>query len=326
MRIAGASRNVATAVLGILSLALASACGSSNSSPAPGSGALEKANLVVGAVPAETSTAVYIAQERGIFAAHGLHVKITTIVSTDDVVADLLHGSVDVASGQVTSFIAAQAQSLGRFRVLASGLEMGPGVDEMVALRSSDISNAGGLKGKTIAENAPSGNGELLTDALLTEFNVKLAKVTLKVVPFASMAAALAARRVDAAYCSEPYCTEMQQQDGAVVVGDLDQGRAQGLLIGGYTATDAWLKKYPHTAAAFAASVAEASEVADTNLAAAQHALIANLHINPTVADVMATGTFPTSVDPVKLQQVADLMLQFGELESRFNATALTRS
>jgi NitT/TauT family transport system substrate-binding protein len=96
--------------------------------------------------------------------------------------------------------------------------------------------------------------------------------------------------------------------------------------FGGYTATDAWLKKYPHTAAAFAASVAEASQVADTSLAAAQHALIANLHINPTVADVMATGTFPTSVDPVKLQQVADLMLQFGELESRFNAAALTRS
>ena len=64
--------------------------------------------------------------------------------------------------------------------------------------------------------------------------------------------------------------------------------------------------------------------MADTNLAAAQHALIVNLHINPQVADVMATGTFPTSVDPVKLQQVADLMLQFGELKQRFVATTLT--
>ena len=241
---ARASRIVVPAVLGILSLALASACGSSNSPTTPGS-ALEKTNLVVGAVPAETSTALYIAQERGIFAAHGLHVKIQTIVSTDDVVTDLLHGSVDVASGQVTSFIAAQAQGLGPFRVLASGLEMGPRVDEMVALKSSDIGNAGGLSGKTIAENAPSGNGELLTDALLTEFNVKLTKVTLKVVPFASMAAALAAHRVDAAYCSEPYCTEMQQQDGAMVVGDLDQGRAQGLLIGGYLFSHEAVAVYP---------------------------------------------------------------------------------
>jgi NitT/TauT family transport system substrate-binding protein len=322
---ARASRVIATAVLGLLPLALATACGHPGPS-ATSSGALEKTNLVVGAVPAETSTALYIAQERGIFAAHGLHVKIETIITTNDVVPDLLHGSLDVASGQVTSFIAAQAQGLGPFHVLASGLEMGPGVDEMVALRSSDIGNASQLKGKTIAENATAGNGELLTDALLTDYNVKLTKVTLQVVPFASMAAALAAHRVDAAYCSEPYCTEMQQTDGAVVVGDLDQGQAQSLLIGGYTATASWLKKYPHTAAAFAASIAEASEVADTNLAAAQHALIANLHIGPMVADVMATGTFPTAVDPIKLQQVADLMLRFGELKAHFDATTLTRS
>jgi NitT/TauT family transport system substrate-binding protein len=324
MGIATARRTAATAVLSLLPLALVAACGGASPSATSGSGALEKTNLVVGAVPAETSTAVYIAQERGIFAAHGLHVKIETIVSTDDVVPDLLHGDLDVASGQVTSFIAAQAQGLGPFRVLASGLEMGPGVDEMVALRTSRIDNAGQLPGKTIAENAPSGNGELLTDALLTDYNVRLSRVTLKVVPFASMSAALAAHRVDAAYCSEPYCTEMQQEDGATVVGDLDQGQAQSLLIGGYTVTASWLKKYPHTAAAFAASIAEASEVADTNLAAAQHALIVNLHINPQVADLMATGTFPTSVDPVKLQQVADLMLRFGELKQRFDATTLT--
>jgi NitT/TauT family transport system substrate-binding protein len=322
MGIATARRIAATAVLSLLPLALVAACG--GASPSATSGALEKTNLVVGAVPAETSTAVYIAQERGIFAAHGLHVKIETIVSTDDVVPDLLHGDLDVASGQVTSFIAAQAQGLGPFRVLASGLEMGAGVDEMVALRTSRIDNASQLPGKTIAENAPSGNGELLTDALLTDYNVKLKRVTLKVVPFASMSAALAAHRVDAAYCSEPYCTEMQQEDGATVVGDLDQGQAQSLLIGGYTVTASWLKKYPHTAGAFAASIAEASEVADTNLAAAQHALIVNLRINPQVADVMATGTFPTSVDPVKLQQVADLMLRFGELKQGFDATTLS--
>jgi NitT/TauT family transport system substrate-binding protein len=320
MGIASARRVVGIVVLGLLPLALTAACGGSSPS---GSGGLEKTNLVIGAVPAETSTALYIAQERGIFAAHGLHVKIETIVTTDDVVPDLLHGTLDAASGQVTSFIAAQANGLGPFRVLASGLEMGPGVDEMVALRSSRIDNAGQLSGKTIAENASAGNGELLTDALLTDNDVKLTKVTLTVVPFASMAAALAAHQVAAAYCSEPYCTEMQQTDGATVVGDLDQGEAQGLLIGGYTVTASWLKKYPHTAAALAASIAEASQVADTNLAAAQHALIVNLHINPEVADVMATGIFPTTVDPVKLQQVADLMFRFGELKRSFNATTL---
>jgi NitT/TauT family transport system substrate-binding protein len=315
---------LAVTALGILPLALAvAACSSSSSAGATSSG-LEKTDLVVGAVPAETSTALYVAQERGIFAQHGLHVKIETIVSTDDVVPDLLHGSLDVASGQVTSFISAQAGGLGPFRVLASGLEMGPGVDEMVALKSSGIKDGAGLAGKSIAENAPTGNGVLLTDALLSVYNVKPADVAMKVIPFASMAAALAAHRVDAAYCSEPYCTEMQQKLGAVVVGDLDQGQASGLLIGGYTVTTAWLKKYPRTAAAFAAAINQASKIADTNLAAAQHADMLNLHLTPQVADVMATGTFPTTVDAVKLQQVADLMLRYGELKKTFSASSLT--
>lgn len=326
MRITRPGRIVATTILGVLALTLAAAAcsSSSGSSGASGSSGLEKTNLIVGAVPAETSTALYVAQERGIFAAHGLHVKIETIVSTDDVVPDLLHGSLDVASGQVTTFISAQAAGLGPFRVLASGLEMGPGVDEMVALKSSGIKNGAGLAGTSVAENAATGNGVLLTDALLTVYNVKLTDVTLKVIPFASMAAALAAHRVDAAYCSEPYCTQMRQDLGAVVVGDLDQGQASGLLIGGYTVTDSWLKKYPRTAAAFAAAINEASKVADANLAVARHADMVNLHLKPQVAAVMATGTFPTSVDPVKLQQVADLMLRYGELKKNFKAASLT--
>jgi hypothetical protein len=37
-------------------------------------------------------------------------------------------------------------------------------------------------------------------------------------------------------------------------------------------------------------------------------------------------GTFPTSVDPVKIRQVADLMQRFGELKQGFHVAALTNS
>jgi NitT/TauT family transport system substrate-binding protein len=324
---ARASRVVATTVLGILPLALASACSSSTSSATPGSGSqLEKTNLVVGAVPAETAAALYIAQERGIFAARGLHVTVMPITSTLDIVPDMVHGSIDIASGQIPSFISAEAEGVGSFHLLASGLTLSPGVNEIVALKSSGIAKGSQLKGKTIAENALVGDAALLVDSELAIYGTKPAQVTAKVIPFPDMGPALAAHQIDAAYCTEPYCTQMEQKYGARVVADMDEGEAQSLLISGYTVTDAWLKKYPHTAAAFAASIAEASKIADTNLAVLQHALIANLHINPAVADVMATGSFPTSVDPVKIRQVAGLMQRFGELKQSFNAATLTQS
>jgi NitT/TauT family transport system substrate-binding protein len=324
MRTASARRAVAAAVLGVLPLVLAAtACSGGTASSTPGSG-LEKTNLIVDAVPAETGAALYIAQERGIFAAHGLHVTINSIRSSSVIVPAMLHGSIDIASGQLTSFIAAQATGVGHFRVLAIGLDLGPGVNQILTSRSSGIADAAQLKGKTIAVNAPVGDAPLLTDSVLAGYGIKPGQVTLKVLPFPAMGAALAAHRVDAVYSTEPYITEMEQKYGDTVVADTDQGAAAGLPTAGYTATTAWMKKYPKTAAAFAASIAEAARVADTNLMALQHAFIVSLHLSPQVADVMATGDFPIGVNSVKLQQVANLMFRFGELKARFDTDALT--
>jgi NitT/TauT family transport system substrate-binding protein len=286
----------------------------------------EKTDLVVGAVPAESAAALYIAEQRGIFAAHGLHVKIEDIASTSDVIPDMLNGDIDIASGQFPGFIAAQAAGLASFHVLASGLSLGPGVNEIVAMPPSDIADAAALRGKTISVNALAGDGPLLVDSLLATYGMRPSQVHLIALPFPAMGAALASHRIAAAYCTEPYCTEMQERYGARVVADTDQGAAKGLPIAGYTVTTAWLRKYPRTAAAFAAAISAASLVADTNLAAMQHALVTYLHISPQVADVVATGDFPTALVPADLQEVADLMLQFGELRHYFDVTVLTKA
>lgn len=320
--LAGTGRVVARAVLGVLPVVLVAACGSP-----PGTvvaSKLEKPDIVVGAVPAESAAALYIAQERGIFAADGLHVTIKTIPSTSAIIPDMLHGTIDVASGQFPGFIAAQAAGLGPFHVLASGLSLGPGVNEILTMPSSGIADTAELSGSTISVNALAGDGPLLVYSLLSTFGVKPDRVHLKALPFPAMGAALAAHQIEAAYCTEPYCTEIEQKYGARVVADTDQGEAKGLPIAGYTVTASWMRRYPHTATAFAAAISAASLVADTNLTALQHALAVSLHISPQVADVIATGDFPTSLVPADLQEVANLMLQFGELKRYFNVTVMT--
>lgn len=284
MRRTSVRQLVATAVLGVFPLMLAAACGSSSSSSPPASSGLEKTNLVVGAVPAETGAAMFIAQERGIFAKHGLHVTVKSITSTTTIVPDMLSGAVDIASGQIPTFIAAQAHGVGSFHLLASGLTLGPGVNEILALKSSGITTPGQLKGKTLAVNAPTGDSALLTDVVLADAGVSPSKVTHKVIPFTDMGVALSQHEVDAVYCTEPTCTEIKAKYGAQVIADTDQGAAQGMLTAGYTATTAWMKKYPKTAAAFTASILEASKIADSNRADLSKALVASLHITPAVA------------------------------------------
>jgi NitT/TauT family transport system substrate-binding protein len=320
--LAGIGRVVAKVVLGAVPIVLLAACGATPQ--AESASKPEKPDVVVGAVPAESAAALYIAQERGIFAAHGLHVTIKTIATTSDVIPDMLHGTIDVASGQFPGFIAAQAAGLARFHVLASGLSLSPGVNEILAMPSSGIVATAGLGGATIGVNALAGDGPLLVYSLLSTYGIRPNRVHLKELPFPAMGAELAARHIDAAYCTEPYCTEIEQRYGARVVADTDQGEARGLPIAGYTVTAAWMHRYPRTAAAFAASISAASLVAETDVTALQHALVMRLHISPQIADVIATGDFPTTLVPADLQEVANLMLQFGELKRSFNVAVLT--
>ena len=315
---------ITAAVLGTLALTLAASCSSPSTSGPASSGRLT--NVVVGAVPAETGAAMYIAQEHGIFAKHGLHVTIQVIQSTSDILPAMAKGSIDVASGQLPSFIMAEVGGSGSFRLLASGLTLSPGVNEILAMKWSGITDPQQLRHKTIAENASIGDSPLLVDSVLASYGMKPSDVTVKILSFPEMGAKLAAHQVDAAYCVEPYCTDMQQKYGAEVIADTDQGAAQGLLTSGYTVTAKWLEHNKKTAAEFAASIAEGATLADTNPADLQRALAASLHIAPQVADVMATGTFPTTVDPVKVSQVADLMFTFGELKRPFDVSKLLGS
>lgn len=304
----------ALASLGCLTLILVSGCGQPPSSAATANNQPEKTNLVVGAVESVSQAALFIAQQRGIFAAHGLHVTIKGITSTATTIPDLQNGSLDIAAGQVTTFVAGQAKGEGQFRVLAAGLEIGPNTEQIVVPPNSPITSVAQLAGHTIAVNAAQGDGVLLSDDVLSVYNVLPSQVTYKVVPFPKMAAALSAGKADAAFCSEPYCTIMEQGIGATELTDLDQGAVQGWMISGYTTTAAWEKKYPNTAAAFTASIVQAANIANTNLDAIQSALKAGTGLSQQVAGVMATGSYPTAVGQDRLEQLAALMTQFGEL------------
>jgi hypothetical protein len=48
-----------------------------------------------------------------------------------------------------------------------------------------------------------------------------------------------------------------------------------------------------------------------------------NGEIPPLVASVMAVNIYPTAIDKVRIQRVADVMYQFGLLHARFNVTPM---
>ncbi|MDX6392081.1 MAG: NitT/TauT family transport system substrate-binding protein [Streptosporangiaceae bacterium] len=310
------------AVIMIAGTAVAAAC--SSTATATKSAGPEKRDLVVAAVPGEGAAGLYIAQEKGLFSKQGLHLTIQTVTSSSTVIPAMLHGSVDVASGQYTSYITADAAGIAKMRILAAGYSLGPHVQEVIVPAHSDIRTLAGLKGKTIAVNAPNSETTDLLYTALSSYGITPGQVHLAVIPFPAMSAALVAGRVNAAYEIEPYLTEAVKQHGVQELADIDSGATQDFPIAGYGVLASWAAKYPRTAAAFVKVIKQANAIAATNLTVLQQAFTTQLHLSRDITGVMATGTFPTTADAVQLQRVADLMLQYGQLKKRFSVKSIT--
>jgi NitT/TauT family transport system substrate-binding protein len=302
---------------------LAAGCGSATASTSDARP--EKPDLTVAVVAAEASAGLYIAADRGLFAKAGLHVTLKTVTSPTVALPGLLHGGIDIISGQLSTFISAQAAGLARFRVLATGFSLGPRVEAITVPEGSPITAPQQLRGATVAVNAIGGIDQILAEASLSAYQISPRQVHYVAVPFQSMGAALASHRVDAAYLTEPYLTEAEQQQGAAPLLDPDAGPAQDLPFSAYMTTAAWASRYPRTAQAFAKAVTQGNLLAATNLTVFEKAMEDQLHIPPVVADVMATGSFPLGVDEVQLQRVATFMYEYGALKHPFNIKAMLR-
>lgn len=297
-------------------------CGSVSSGP---TGTHQVADVLVAAVPGEGSAGLYIAQDQGLFRKAGLKVTIETVISSSTVIPAMVHGQVQVAAGQYTSYVAAQVAGVAKMRILAEGYSLGPRVQQVLVGAHSPVTSAAQLRGATIAVNAVNSETTDLLYTALAPYGISPGQVHVVTMPFPAMPAALAAHRVSAIYEIEPYVTQASQQHGDQELLDIDTAGAAGFPISGYASLAAWADQHPRAAAAFTQAIEQANRIATTNLSALQHAFETSLHITPQVADVMAIGTFPASINPVVLQRVPDLMFSYGQLTKPFAITSLTR-
>lgn len=310
----------AGAVAGLLIAGCSGGGGSGSSGP------MEKTKLVIAAVPATDSAGLYIAQERGMFAAAGLQVQIKPAVSSADVIQKQQHGQYDITLGAYPSYIAADARGAS-FRVLVAGSTMGPATQEIMVTRDSPINTVAQLKGKTIAINAPNNVGTVLVDSLLSDNAVNWRptvpvrdRVNLVPMPFPEMADALKNGQVDAAWMPEPFITEDEEEIGAQPLADTDQGAAEGLPIAGYVVTQSWLDQYPHTAAVFRSVMEKAQAIAAQNQSEVQKAMTRYAGVPSLSSNILATTGFPTTTTATPLQRVVSLMVQFDLLSQSYNA------
>jgi NitT/TauT family transport system substrate-binding protein len=326
------SRNALIASLAaIITLATGCSSGSGGSEPKL---ALEKTSIVVGAFPSIDSAGLYIAEMDGLFAAQGLNVKIVSAGNPPPTTQDLINGQIeekyDVTAGDYVTYIENEVLGTAYLRIIAEASFLQPNVQTLLINGTSSVNSVGQLRDSTVSVNAPDDIGTLLLDSLLTENGIRPSQVRLNnYVPFSAVAHLLTTKAVSASYATEPFVSMDEENVGAEELADLDQGSAVDFPIEGYVVTEEWAQKNPNTLKAFVRALSQGQEIADTNRSAVEKAAERYLNISPATAAFISLPTFPTAVDPVRLQRVIDAMVRFGLLppgDSWFRITTMLSS
>jgi len=283
---------------------------------------------VVDAVPTADEAGLYIANQKGYFRQQGLNIKIVPILGGEPGLADLQTGKAQVIVGNYVSFILAEISHSyhGKpisLRIIADGSHMQQGNQAIYVMPNSRFKTVADLTKyhAKVGINTANNVGQVLFGALFKQEGQNLSGIDQVYEGFPNMIGDLAKGKINAAWLPEPFGTIAQETIGAVTLADFDQGSLQNFPIGAYIGTTQWVQSHPNTVAAFLRALEEGQQVADTNRAAVESALMDKANLTPAFAATplqaatMTLDTYPLQMDVPVMQRVSDAMFEFG-LES----------
>lgn len=221
--------------------------------------------VVVAYVPIMKFATLYVAAERGIFAAHGLDVEINRVASGTEAIAFLEQGQIDVGGiAIVTSLWNGWNQGLDIRIIAPGGLEPFEG-SPTALLVNSDLYESGlvteveHLSGLNIAvAGGPGSGGEYLAAKALERGDLTIFDVNLLNLANPDIPAAFAGRAIDAGILGSPYAQQVVEDGTAVVLAtDLTPGAMTVAFVG----SDNFVSNRPEVAQRFALALLEAARL-----------------------------------------------------------------
>jgi NitT/TauT family transport system substrate-binding protein len=274
----------------------------------------ELASITVGALPIVDSASLYIAMKKGYFADEGLQVRVQTLTSGAAAIPGLNSQQLQFALGNYVSFFDAQATGAADIKLVADAYQARPGTFLIMVNPDSPITRPRDLNGKKIAVNTRNNVVELTARSVLRSNGVDLTTVSFVPIPFPDMAAALKSHTVDAAYMVEPYITQVEKDTGALPLMDVAAGATAEFPIAAWVTSAALAKQIPNTVRAFQRAIVK-GQAATQDRSEVEHVIRDDLKVDSVTVSLMSLGTWPTTLEPSRIQRVADLMSTFGQLK-----------
>jgi NitT/TauT family transport system substrate-binding protein len=304
-------------------VATAAGCGGSSEHNANG---LEKSHITVGILPIPDAAPLAIAQQKGFFRQEGLTVKTEVLQSSSFAVPKLRSGAMDISLDNYVASFAADDQGVAHWHLVADSYQAAKGAFVVLVGPRSPIRSPEDLKGKTIAIPSLHSVGQLMITSSLHTHGVDEKDLKFVEMPFPQMPTALAKGQVDAVWTPDPFITAMQKSMGARSVLDTAEpgSSTEAFPMAGWGVLDDYAKKHPKTVAAFQRAIGRAQQMAARDRAVVTGILPTYVKgIDAGTAQLVTLGDYPTTLNPIRLQRVADLMLQYGFVKKKVDVNPM---
>nr|WP_246090601.1 ABC transporter substrate-binding protein [Nonomuraea deserti] len=272
----------------------------------------ERAVIDVGVADTVEAAPLYVALNKGYFAAEGLRVR--PVLSH---LAGAVHaaetGEFDLAqTDYVATFVARQQDR--SVRIVGGLYRAHPGSMALVVKAGSGIESVADLKGGKVAVPHLRGLSSLSVAALLKRGGLKMEDVALVESPYHNVVKGLDAG-LAATLLAEPYLTTSVREKSVRVLRPALTGEFEGLPTAGWMAGDDWIRDNPRTLEAFKRALAKAHRLIAADPAQAVQALPSSTKFAARDLDGLALGSYSADLDVKGLQRLADLARKYSILK-----------
>ncbi|ATE52274.1 MULTISPECIES: ABC transporter substrate-binding protein [Actinosynnema] len=288
-----------------------SACGLLPGTSGDETPALERNTLRIGVLPVVDVAPLKLALNDKLFERAGLQVQLVDVSSEDEGLKQL-DSTLDITWGSHVKLFSKVAEGT---ELQIQGEAYQAGANSMALVTTNpQYDSAEKIKGRSanrkpkIAVDSTKDLGALTTTSVLKTAGIEQSSVELTTMPFSQMVNDLRADKIQAAWMIEPYITKAQREVGARVITDTATGPTQDFPMSGYASSKKFADANPQTLKLFRSVLQEAQQAASDNKLAVQDVLTSYIDVDQQTAALVSIGTFPVSLNSVRLQRVADMM------------------
>lgn len=277
-------------------------------------------------IPGETSSTVYFAQERGLFARAGLDVHVTELSNGAAGASAVASGSMDIGFSNALSLGQGHERGLN-FSIIAPSNVNKDGQETngyIIVTKTSPIRTAKDFSGKSLSVNGLGGITDLTTRNWIDKNGGDSKSVKFVELAFSEMIPSLISGRVDISEMNSSFDPLIGKPNDTVrMLGNSFASLAPVFMSGVWYGTKDWIAQNTDTAKKFAAVIKESAIWANAHHH--ESAILLAPHLKRSVESIESAPrtVFGLEVTPQLLQPLIDVAAKYGALKAAFPAREL---